>query len=64
MKEFQNKVAVITGAASGIGVGLAERCAEEGMKIVLADIDEKGLNRIERRLKREGATILAVVTDV
>lgn len=64
MKEFQNKVAVITGAASGIGEGLAERCAEEGMKIVLADIDEKGLNRIERRLKREGATVLAVVTDV
>lgn len=64
MKEFQNKVAVITGAASGIGLGLAERCAEEGMKIVLADIDEKGLNRIERRLKREGATVLAVVTDV
>ena len=38
MKEFKNKVAVITGAASGIGVGLAERCAEEGMKIVIADI--------------------------
>jgi len=64
MKEFKNKVAVITGAASGIGLGLAERCAEEGMKVVLADIDEKGLNRIERRLKRGGATILAVLTDV
>ena len=64
MKEFKNKVAVITGAASGIGVGLAERCAEEGMKIVISDIDEKGLNRIERRLKRAGATVLALVTDV
>jgi len=64
MKEFKNKVAVITGAASGIGVGLAERCAEEGMKIVIADIDEKGLNRLERRLTKAGATILTVVTDV
>jgi NAD(P)-dependent dehydrogenase (short-subunit alcohol dehydrogenase family) len=64
MKEFKNKVAVITGAASGIGVGLAERCAEEGMKIVLADIDEKGLKRLERRLTRAGATILTVITDV
>ena len=64
MKEFKNKVAVITGAASGIGVGLAERCAEEGMKIVIADIDEKGLKRLERRLTRAGATVLVVVTDV
>ena len=40
MKEFKDKVAVITGAASGIGRGLAERCADEGMKVVLADIEE------------------------
>ncbi len=64
MKEFKNKVAVITGAASGIGVGLAERCAEEGMKIVISDINERGLNRIEKRLKRKGAIVLSVVTDV
>ena len=41
MKEFKGKVAVITGAASGIGFGIAEHCAQEGMKVVLADI-EKG----------------------
>jgi NAD(P)-dependent dehydrogenase (short-subunit alcohol dehydrogenase family) len=37
MKEFKDKVAVVTGAASGIGRGMAERCAQEGMQVVLAD---------------------------
>ncbi|GAH11925.1 unnamed protein product, partial [marine sediment metagenome] len=54
MKDFKGKVAVITGAASGIGRALAEKCAHEGMKVVISDIDEKGLRRTERRLKREG----------
>lgn len=64
MKEFKDKVAVITGAASGIGQGLAERCAKEGMNVVIADIDEKGLRRNERRLKRLGAAVLNIPTDV
>lgn len=64
MNEFKDKVAVITGAASGIGMELARLCAKEGMKIVLADIDTKRLPRVERRMKREGATVLAVETDV
>ncbi len=64
MKEFKDKVAVITGAASGIGMELAKLCAKEGMKVILADIDTKRLPRIERRMKREGATVLAVETDV
>jgi len=64
MKEFKGKVAVITGAASGIGQGLAERCAKEGMKVVIADINEKGLRRNERRLQRLGAAVLNVPTDV
>ena len=64
MKEFKDKVAVITGAASGIGMELAKLCAKEGMKVILADIDTKRLPRVERRMKREGATVLAVETDV
>ena len=64
MKEFKGKVAVITGAASGIGRGIAERCASEGMKVVLADIDEANLTKAETELKTAGGTVLGVRTDV
>ncbi|MCM1567489.1 MAG: SDR family NAD(P)-dependent oxidoreductase, partial [Dehalobacter sp.] len=37
MKEFKDKVAVITGGASGIGLGIARRCVREGMRVVIAD---------------------------
>ncbi|HIL83526.1 MAG TPA: SDR family NAD(P)-dependent oxidoreductase, partial [Pseudomonadales bacterium] len=40
MKEFSGKVAVVTGAASGIGLATASRFAEAGMKVVMADIQE------------------------
>jgi NAD(P)-dependent dehydrogenase (short-subunit alcohol dehydrogenase family) len=64
MKEFKDKVAVITGAASGIGRGIAERCVREGMKVVLADIDEANLAKAEVELKALGGTVLGVRTDV
>lgn len=64
MREFKGKVAVVTGAASGIGRGLAEHCAREGMKVVLADVDEAALARTARELKDAGAEVLAVRTDV
>jgi NAD(P)-dependent dehydrogenase (short-subunit alcohol dehydrogenase family) len=64
MKEFRDKVAVITGAASGIGRAIAERCVQEGMRVVLADIEEKALTRAEEEMKAEGANVLAVLTDV
>lgn len=64
MKDFKDKVAVITGAASGIGRGLAERCADEGMRIVLADIEESALATAETEMAAHGATVLAVRTDV
>ncbi len=43
MREFKDRTAVITGAASGIGLSLALRAAREGMRLVLADIDEEKL---------------------
>jgi NADP-dependent 3-hydroxy acid dehydrogenase YdfG len=64
MKDFKNKVAVITGAASGIGRGLAEYCVQKEMKIVLADVEEKALFLSETEIKAAGADVIAVVTDV
>jgi NAD(P)-dependent dehydrogenase (short-subunit alcohol dehydrogenase family) len=64
MKEFQEKVAVVTGAASGIGRALATRCAQEGMKVVLADIEEQALMQASQELHDTGASVLAVLTDV
>lgn len=58
------RVAVITGAASGIGRGLAERFAAEGMTVVLADIEEEPLAKFEQDLRAEGTNVLAVKTDV
>ena len=57
-------VAVITGAASGIGKGLAERFATEGMKVVLADVEEESLAEVESDLRDKGAMVFAVRTDV
>ncbi len=64
MKDFQDKVAVVTGAASGIGRALAEKSAQEGMKVVLADVEESALKQAEEELKASGAQVLAVRTDV
>jgi NAD(P)-dependent dehydrogenase (short-subunit alcohol dehydrogenase family) len=64
MKEFKGKVAVITGAASGIGRGIAEHCVQKEMKVVLADIEEAALRDAEQTLQSKGASVLAVRTDV
>jgi NAD(P)-dependent dehydrogenase (short-subunit alcohol dehydrogenase family) len=44
MEQFEGRVAVVTGAASGIGKALAERFAAEGMKVVLADVEPEPLD--------------------
>src|SRR5438874_3825325 len=64
MKNLKGKVAVVTGAASGIGNGMATRFAEEGMRVVLADVEEGPLADAEKKLTDAGATVLAVPTDV
>jgi NAD(P)-dependent dehydrogenase (short-subunit alcohol dehydrogenase family) len=64
MKEFKGKNAVITGAASGIGFGIAGRCVREGMNVVLADINEADLHQATEALDNRGVTVLSLLTDV
>jgi NAD(P)-dependent dehydrogenase (short-subunit alcohol dehydrogenase family) len=64
MKDFVGKVAVVTGAASGIGLGLATRFAQEGMKVVMADVEEPVLQASVTRLRQAEHDVLGVVTDV
>ena len=64
MQELTNKVAVVTGAASGIGRAVAERCVNEGMKVVLADVEVAALEATEDDLRSAGADVLAVPTNV
>lgn len=62
--ELEGKVAVVTGAASGIGRATAQAFAEAGMKVVLADIEEAPLVEAARALAAAGAEVVAVPTDV
>ena len=64
MKELKGKVAVVTGGASGIGRAMAERFASEGMKVVLADVEQQALDRTESEMKAKGATVASKRTDV
>ena len=64
MKNFNNKVAVVTGAGSGIGRGIAEHAAKAGMRLVLADINEEGLNETFALVKSCGVEAISRVTDV
>ena len=60
----QDKVAVVTGAASGIGAATVERLAAEGAKVVLFDVDADGLAVRGRKLEEQGAVCRTVVGDV
>jgi NAD(P)-dependent dehydrogenase (short-subunit alcohol dehydrogenase family) len=62
--DFSGKVAVITGAASGIGLGIARQAAREGMSVVLADIEAAALDRAAASVAELGADTHAVPTDV
>lgn len=64
MQQLQGRVAVITGAASGIGLALAQRFAREGMRLVLADIEAAALARVQAQFQAQGVPALAVQVDV
>lgn len=64
MKTFHDRVAVVTGAASGLGEALAEQAAALGMQLVIADIDAPALERAARRLRDAGVPVLSQACDV
>ncbi len=64
MDTFENKVAVITGGASGIGLALAKEAAQLGMHLVLLDIDQKTLAPIADDFRAQGVNVLAETVDV
>lgn len=63
MKDFAGGVAVVTGAASGIGLGLAKEAARRGMKVVVSDLREDALQAAAAEIAQGGAEVLAVRAD-
>ena len=66
MQDLEGKVAVVTGAASGIGLALARRFAGERMRVVLADVERAALDKATAELAHEFGTndVVGVLTDV
>lgn len=64
MDGFEGKVAVITGAASGIGLGMAQAFAEAGIRVVLSDVEIEALDAAAAALRASGADVHTVVADV
>jgi NAD(P)-dependent dehydrogenase (short-subunit alcohol dehydrogenase family) len=64
MEQLEGRVAVVTGAASGIGLAVVEAFAREGMHVVMADMDEEPLRAQAARLSDQGADVRAMPADV
>lgn len=64
MRDLAGRVAVVTGAASGMGRAFAERFADEGMRVVLADVERDALDRAVGELRAKGRDVVGVGTDV
>jgi NAD(P)-dependent dehydrogenase (short-subunit alcohol dehydrogenase family) len=63
-KQFENKVAIVTGAGSGIGEAIARQLAEQGAMVVAADLNEKGASQVAAAIERDGRTAVGIRQDV
>ncbi len=61
---FQDRVAIVTGAASGMGLLTAQRLAKEGARVVLTDVNADAVTEAAGRLREEGAEAIGVPVDV
>jgi NAD(P)-dependent dehydrogenase (short-subunit alcohol dehydrogenase family) len=64
MEELSDRVAVVTGAASGIGAALVDELVAEGMKVVMADIETDALDAAVARVRGDGGDVVGVRCDV
>ena len=64
MQDFEGRVAVVTGGASGIGLGMSRAFAKRGMKLVIADLDEEALAAAVKEFEANGTEVASRLTDV
>jgi NAD(P)-dependent dehydrogenase (short-subunit alcohol dehydrogenase family) len=64
LKDLAGKIAFVTGAASGMGLGIATALAQAGVKVMLCDIEEAALASAVEGLKRTNADVASVTADV
>jgi len=62
--KFRGKVAIVTGAASGIGMAIAEAMSREGASLVISDINKEGLEKVAKEISKSGGRVLPVKTDI
>ncbi len=61
---LKSEVAIVTGAASGIGMGIALRFAKEGARVAIVDINENGVKQVADEIRKQGGEALALQTDI
>lgn len=64
MKTLENKVAIITGAASGMGKAMAELFAAEGAKVIVSDINETAVNDVVNSIREKKGIVMGITSDV